>query len=155
MTDAGSAGKRQRGRPWAPGQSGNPSGRKVGTKNRATAAALALLDGEAEKLTRRVVESALAGDPTSLRLCLERLVPVARERALPPLTLPPLGSAADAPALFASLLAAVADGSLLPGEAARIAEIADRWRAAALESEALVTLTARLDAIEAATRPRT
>ena len=52
---------------------------KPGTRHKATLAALALLNGEAEGLTRKAVELALAGDVTALRLCLERLVPPCRE----------------------------------------------------------------------------
>jgi hypothetical protein len=64
---------KQRGRPFKPGQSGNPLGRPKGVRNRATVAAEALLEGEAEALTRKAIELALAGDPTALRLCLERI----------------------------------------------------------------------------------
>ena len=56
---------------------GNP-GRPPGARNKATLAALALLEGEAEALTRRCVELALAGDTTAMRLCLERLLPRGR-----------------------------------------------------------------------------
>src|SRR5215208_5098195 len=56
---------------------GNP-GRPAGARNRATLAALMLLEGEAEALTRRCIELALAGDTTALRLCLERLLPKGR-----------------------------------------------------------------------------
>jgi hypothetical protein len=38
-------------------------------------AAEALLDGEAQALTRKAIELALAGDTTALRLSLERIVP--------------------------------------------------------------------------------
>lgn len=72
---AGTATHRQRGRPFPKGVSGNPAGRKAGTRNRATMAAEALLDGEAEALTRKAVELALQGDTVALRLCLERLCP--------------------------------------------------------------------------------
>ena len=44
---------------------GNP-GRPAGARNRATLAALALLEGEAEALTRRCVGLALGGDTTAL-----------------------------------------------------------------------------------------
>ena len=73
---------KQRGRPFAPGMSGNPAGRPKGARNRATVAAEALLEGEAEALTRKAVELALAGDVTALRLCLERVVPPRKDRAV-------------------------------------------------------------------------
>ena len=47
--------------------SGDPAGRTKGARNRATLAAEALLEGEAEALTRKAIELALAGDPTALR----------------------------------------------------------------------------------------
>ena len=67
--------ERVRGRPFRPGVSGNLAGRLPGTRNRATMAAEALLDGEAQALTRKAIELALAGDTTALRLSLERIVP--------------------------------------------------------------------------------
>lgn len=53
------------------GQSGNPAGRPRGARNSATLAAEALLDGEAEALTRKAIQMALAGDivTTSERRC--------------------------------------------------------------------------------------
>jgi hypothetical protein len=41
-------------------------------------AAQALLQGEAEKITRKCVQLALKGDLVAIRLCLERIVPVVR-----------------------------------------------------------------------------
>lgn len=73
------AGK-QRGRPFRRGESGNPAGRPIGARHKATVAAEALLDGEAERLTRKVLEMALAGDIVAMRLCLERILPPRRER---------------------------------------------------------------------------
>jgi len=52
-----------RGRPFAPGQSGNPNGRPKGARNKATIAAEALLDGEAEGLTRKALEMAIDAIP--------------------------------------------------------------------------------------------
>src|SRR5918994_7645484 len=65
-----------RGKPF---ERGNP-GRPKGARHKATLAAEALLDGEAEGLTRKAVELALGGDTVALRLCLDRLLPVLRER---------------------------------------------------------------------------
>src|SRR6516162_10640502 len=74
--------ERVRGRPFPPGVSGNPAGRLPGTRNRATMAAEALLDGEAQALTRKAIELALAGDTVALRLCLERIMPARKSRTL-------------------------------------------------------------------------
>jgi Family of unknown function (DUF5681) len=68
------------GRPFEPGQSGNPGGRQPGSRNKATLAAAALLDDEAEGLTRKAVAAALGGDMLAMKLCLERLLPRCRER---------------------------------------------------------------------------
>ena len=62
------AAAKQRGRPFQPGQSGNPKGKPKGARNRAPLAAEVLLDGEAEALTRKAIELALAGDTVALRI---------------------------------------------------------------------------------------
>jgi Family of unknown function (DUF5681) len=46
--------------PFEPGQSGNPAGKPKGTRNKTTLAVEALLDGEAETLTRKAIELAKA-----------------------------------------------------------------------------------------------
>jgi hypothetical protein len=81
--NAPSTARKQRGRPFGPGQSGNPAGRPKGARNRATLAAEALLDGEAQALTRKAVEMALDGNPVALKLCLERLLPPRKDRPTP------------------------------------------------------------------------
>ena len=92
---------------------GNP-GRPFGARNKATLAALALLEGEAEALTRRCVELALAGDTTALRLCLERLLPKSRavRLQLPLRTLSDLDVASDV------VSGALADGTVVLDEVA-------------------------------------
>lgn len=47
---------------FQPGQSGNPAGKPKGSRNKATLAAETLLDGEAETITRKVIELAKPGD---------------------------------------------------------------------------------------------
>ena len=74
--------RRVRGRPFKKGRSGNPAGRRTGSRNKATIAAAALLAGESEALTRKAVELALVGDPAALRLCIERILPPCRERTV-------------------------------------------------------------------------
>ena len=103
MSAANTAGN-QRGRPFMKGQSGNPAGKPKGARHSATLAAETLLDGEAEALTRKAIELALAGDPIALRLCLDRILPPRRERPLR-FVLPKLRSAADASSAFRCRLA--------------------------------------------------
>jgi hypothetical protein len=96
-------------RGFTPGMSGNPSGRPKGSRNKTTIAIEALLEGEAEALTRKAIERALQGDAAALRLCLDRLAPPRRERPAP-FDMPALREAADARDAFAAIIAATAEG---------------------------------------------
>jgi hypothetical protein len=58
------------------GQSGNPKGRRKGALNKRTELAK-MLDPHAEGLVAKMIELALQGDVTALRLCIERLIPKA------------------------------------------------------------------------------
>jgi hypothetical protein len=87
-------------------------------------------------LTRRAVELALAGDPTAMRLCLERIPPPCRERtvrfALPPIESAPTGQspwlkAHDIAAAMKAVTSALASGAIAPGEAERIAAVVDTF----------------------------
>jgi hypothetical protein len=109
-----------RGRPFAKGQSGNPAGRRFGSRNKATVAAQKLLADEAEALTRKAVEAALAGDPTAMRLCLERILP--RDRAVK-FALPPIRSAADVAQAMGAVTGALAHGLITPAEGQAIARM--------------------------------
>jgi Family of unknown function (DUF5681) len=111
--------KKLRGRPFAHGNSGNPKGRPKGARNKTTLAAEALLDGEAEAIIRKVIEKALDGDATALRLCVERILPPRRDRAVE-FDLPEIKSVADAANASASVLKACAEGTLSPAEAAEV-----------------------------------
>src|SRR5262245_39615187 len=61
QTLADNTAPKQRGRPFERGNSGNPRGRPKGARNRTTLAVEALLDGEAEGITRKAIEKALDG----------------------------------------------------------------------------------------------
>ena len=77
---------------------------------------MALLDGEAEALTRKAVDLALDGDTTALRLCLERIAPPQRDAHVS-VALPPIKSSADAARAAAAVLDAVAMSELIPARA--------------------------------------
>jgi hypothetical protein len=105
---------------------GNP-GKPKGARHRATQAALALLEGEAEALTRKAVETALAGDVSALRLCLDRIAPP-RKDAPVTFTLPSMTTAADAAQAAGAVLATVAEGALTPLEGAQIMALIEAFR---------------------------
>ena len=85
-----------------------------------------LLEGEAESLTRKAVELAMVGEPTAMRLCLERILPACRDRAVK-FALPPIESASDIAAAMKAVTSALADGAITPGEAATIAAVVDTF----------------------------
>lgn len=114
---------------FTPGKSGNPAGRPKGRKNRATVICQALLEDEAERIARSVVDKALAGDPACLRLCLERLLPPLKERPIS-LPLPSIAAATDVPGAISAVLAAVGKGDLLPSEGTELARLVDTYRKA-------------------------
>ena len=114
---------KQRGRPFEPGKSGNPSGRPKESRNHATLLAEALLEGEAETITRKLIDKALEGDTTALRMCLERLVAPRRERCVT-FELPKIETAADAANASATVLAECPAGNLSASEAT---EISGHW----------------------------
>jgi hypothetical protein len=89
------------------------AGKPRGTRHKTTQAVLSLLDGQAEALTQRAVQLALAGDSTALRLCLERVAPP-RKDAPVSFALPPMSTASDAAQAAGAVLGAVSEGDLTP-----------------------------------------
>lgn len=100
------------------------TGRPAGARNRATTAAMTLLEGEAERLTRKAVDLALEGDVAALRLCLERILPKGR---MVRLSLP-LGTVEALDAAMIEIGDALADGRLALDEAKAAAEIVEARR---------------------------
>jgi hypothetical protein len=137
------------GRRFTKGQSGNPNGKPRGARNKVTRAAEQLLDGEAEALTRKAIELALAGDTTALRLCMERVAPIRKGRPVH-LDLPPVITASDTLAALSAVADSMAAGDITPEEAVTIASLLEAKRKA-IET---VEIEARLAALEQAQRPK-
>jgi len=68
--------------PYEKGQSGNPAGRPLGARNRATIVVGTLLQGQVEPMTRVAMDLALGGDMAALRMCLDRVAPPGRHRPI-------------------------------------------------------------------------
>ena len=87
----------------------------------------ALLDGESEAITRRCIDLAKGGDPTALRLCLSRILPVKRERTIE-LDLPVLGDSQDSLRAIGTVLEAVGAGAITPSEGQAVTSLLEAHR---------------------------
>jgi len=129
---------------FKPGQSGNPAGKPKGTLHKATQAAMVLLEGEAEALTRKAVEMALDGDTTALKLCLDRIFPAPKPAAqCVRLDMPPPENLADTARAFVT---AAANGELPPDIAAQLVSAV----ASVARVEEMEQVKQRLEALERA-----
>jgi len=104
------------------GQSGNPSGRPPGSRNKRTIAAEKLFDEDAEALTKVLIALGKGGNIAALRLCMERICAPSKDRPTP-LELPHIGVASDAVAAMSKLVQSVADGDLSATEAAELTKV--------------------------------
>jgi hypothetical protein len=107
---------------FSKGASGNPSGRPRGSPNKARLLMEALLEGEAQELIRKVIDLAKDGDTQALRLCLDRLMPAARDRAVV-FDFPPIQSLEDIPLAMTSIMTAISEGRITPPEGELLSHI--------------------------------
>ena len=117
------------GRPF---QAGNKHGkcRPAGSRNKATIALEALLDGEGDAIMHKAIELAKAGSETALRLCMDRLIPPRRERVIR-LHLPSdITTAQGTSRAAGAVMKALAQGEITPGEAVQIASVLEVRRKA-------------------------
>lgn len=117
----------QRGRPFAKGESGNPGGRPIGSRNKTTIALENLLDGQAEALTQKAVDMALEGDRHALRLVLERIISPCKSQPIQ-FELPKVTTAADVATAQGAVISAMSDGNITPDEASIVSVILEGRR---------------------------
>jgi hypothetical protein len=110
--------------PYEKGECGNPAGRPLGSRNRATLLMESLMADDAEAIGRKAIEMAKGGDLAAIRLCLDRLAPTRKGKPVP-FELPPLEKPADSVAAAAKIAAGVASGELTPSEAAELAKVVE------------------------------
>lgn len=102
------------------GKSGNPAGKKPGTKDKRTELR-ALLQPHAAELLQKAVDMALQGDLAALRMCLDRLVPTVKATAEPVETdIPTTGTLAEQ---GQALFQAAAKGKISSDEASSLMSI--------------------------------
>ena len=137
--------RRAGGRPFQPGQSGNPAGKAKGARSLRYAA----LDDAAEEALPEIVQAltvaAKAGDARAADLLFRRSWPERKGRPVM-FALPVIETPDDLSKALGAILAGVAAGELTPEEGTSIANLCDTHRTAVFMKEN----EARMQAIETA-----
>jgi hypothetical protein len=85
-------------------------GRPKGSKNKVTVAIENMMEGEGERIGRKCIDLALNGDPTALKIVMDRIAPVRKGRAIPTIEVKKNEGKIEA------LLRAVLAGEITPDE---------------------------------------
>ncbi len=142
MTDSENASPKQ-GHRFKPGQSGNPKGKRPGTRNVALVALDKIGEEAAQGLLQTVINKAMDGDMMAARILLDRVWPARKGRPVT-FTMPPTETAADVVRALARLLEAVSSGLMTPEEGQALAILIESQRKAIETGE----LDARITEIE-------
>jgi hypothetical protein len=113
--------RKTRGRPFKPGNPGRPPG----SKNKTTQIVEKLGEGQAEQLVQKVMELALAGDVSCLRMMLDRLYPPRKGQPVN-VVMPPINTSQDVLPAIVSIWTAIREGRLTPDEASPLSIVIDR-----------------------------
>ncbi len=143
-------GRKQDGRPFEPGQSGNPAGRPKGARHAALLALDAIGVEAGKDIMQAVVKAAKEGDMRAADILLRRLWPERKGRPVT-LDLPAMQSAADLPAVLGTVAQAVASGDLTPEEGQALAAVVEAQRRA-IETADLEQRVAALEQRKGASR---
>jgi hypothetical protein len=133
--------RKPRGRPFQPGNPGRPPG----SKNKITQVIEQLAEAHAEQIFKKVVELALAGDVSCLRMMLDRLYPPRKGQPVN-VVMPPINTSQDVLRAIASIWTAIREGHLTPDEASALSVVIDR----SIPAIELHDITKRITALEEA-----
>jgi hypothetical protein len=128
---------------FQPGKSGNPKGRKRGSRSKVLVALEALGEGEVEAIVKTMIEKAKEGDAAAAKTILDRVWPP-RKGARLQFDLPAVSKAEELPEAIASINRQVADGDISPDEGLIIVGLLEAQRKAMETSD----FAARLEALE-------
>jgi hypothetical protein len=118
---------------FAPGNTFG-KGRPVGARNKASLMAEVMLDNEAEALTRKLIDLALGGDLTAIKLCLERIIPPRKERPII-FDLSEIKTSEDVYNARSSILDAITTGEITAHEATNLCTLIDEQLKISKEKE--------------------
>ena len=115
------------GKRFTKGASGNPNGRRAGSRNKVTMLAEQLLEADAVAVVAAVLSAAKDGDMTAARLVLDRIAPARRSRAIV-LSLPKIATVTDVSAALAEIVATMARGEISPAKANEVGAVIELYR---------------------------
>jgi hypothetical protein len=92
-------------------------GRPTGSRNKITLAAENMMVDEMDRITRVCIDRALEGDPTCMRIVMDRIVPIRKGRPLPKIERDENEGTVNA------LLRAVLDGTVTPTEGKEVVDL--------------------------------
>src|SRR4051812_19291274 len=111
---------------FVPGQSGNPSGKAPGTRNRATLLRELMEEGEDRAIVRLVLDKARGGDAVAARFLVAHLCPRPRPTARSvEIALPDGLPAHNVVAAHDAVLRALFAGEIAPDEAEAVTRVLD------------------------------
>lgn len=130
---------------YAKGTSGNPAGRRHGSRNKATIALDKLAADKAGEIVKAMAERAAAGDTEAARIVLARCWPPRRGRPVR-IELPPINSPADIITALSAVVSAMAAGEISAEEGQAFASVLEQQR----KAYELLELEARVQRLEQA-----
>jgi hypothetical protein len=138
-----------RGKPFQPGNKYG-RGRPPGSRNKISRVCQETLENHARTLILKCVYMAHQGNPTALKLCVERLMPAQRGRTLK-LKMPSPNTLAELDAASQSIVSGVARGQITPAEGQTVSELLEGRRRVI----ATVDFEQRIRAVEESNKDRT
>jgi uncharacterized protein DUF5681 len=136
--------------PFVKGQSGNPAGRPLGSRNKVNLEAEAAFEAAGGGLVDRIIDHAAAGHATAMRLCMDRMLPMGRHRPVA-IMLPAVDTPDYARAAAAEICRALAAGDISIDKAkALIGVAAGAARLVAPKTRPATDLAERLERCEEA-----
>lgn len=114
--------RKQRGRPFQKGKSGNPSGRPKGSKNHSSIIGQKLIDENCKDIIESVIESAVNGDMTAARILVDRLIPPRRDKPIN-IELPEIKNSNDVVTALGIVIKKIGEGDLTLTEGQSLAAI--------------------------------
>ena len=106
-------------------QPGNP-GKPKGARHKTTLLAEKLMQDDAEKIVKAVIDAAQKGDMTAARIVMDRIAPARRDNPVS-FELPKIDKGTDAAKGMSAILDAVAAGDMTPSEANEVSRLIETF----------------------------